>query len=269
MRNLWTGRPKQSDMSTKTPPTLPSTLRIQPREGPLAEITRKLLDYLLSGEIEPGSKIPSERQLAEGLGVGRSAVREAIKSLSLLGLLDVRQGDGTYLSRTGSDLLPRVIEWGLLLEEPQLTDLLEARMEIEIVVAGLAAQRAEAAEVAALRRRLEAMRSAGENVDAYVEADIAFHLEIARASGNGVLANLLTSLRSLLRVWAERVLHHAGETDTSLAMHEPIVAAIAQSDVEAARSAMQAHMERAHRRLREALDADPIATKRRPSQALR
>jgi GntR family transcriptional regulator, transcriptional repressor for pyruvate dehydrogenase complex len=250
-------------MSTKPPPSLPATLRIEPREGPLAEITRKLLDYLLSGEIEPGSKIPSERQLADGLGVGRSAVREAIKSLSLLGLLDVRQGDGTYLSRSGSDLLPRVIEWGLLLEEPQLVDLLEARTEIEIVVTGLAAQRASEAELAALRTRLEEMRSAGSDVDAYVEADIAFHLEIARASGNGVLANLLTSLRSLLRVWADRVLHHAGETDTSLAMHEPIVKAISDHDADKARAAMRAHMERANRRLREALDADPISAARR------
>jgi GntR family transcriptional regulator, transcriptional repressor for pyruvate dehydrogenase complex len=252
----------QSPMSSK-PPALPATLRIEPREGPLAEITRKLLDYLLSGEIEPGTKIPSERQLADGLGVGRSAVREAIKSLSLLGLLDVRQGDGTYLSRSGSDLLPRVIEWGLLLEEPQLTDLLEARTEIEIVVAGLAATRAGEAELTALHERLEAMRAAGADVDAYVEADIAFHLEIARMSGNGILANLLTSLRSLLRVWAERVLHYAGETGTSLAMHEPIVAAIASGDAEAARAAMKAHMERANRRLREALDADPIAANRR------
>lgn len=244
-------------MSTKPPPTLPATLRIQPREGPLAEITRKLLEYLLSGAVQPGSKIPSERQLAEGLGVGRSAVREAIKSLSLLGLLDVRQGDGTYLSRSGSDLLPSVIEWGLLLEEPNLIDLLEARTEIEVVVAGLAASRAGEEERAALRARLEAMRAAGPDVDAYVEADIAFHLEIASASGNQILANLLSSLRSLLRVWADRVLHHAGETDTSLAMHEPIVEAIERGDADAARAAMQAHMDRANRRLHDALDADP------------
>jgi GntR family transcriptional regulator, transcriptional repressor for pyruvate dehydrogenase complex len=246
-------------MSVKPTPSLPSTLRIEPREGPLAEITRKLLDYLLSGEVQPGTKIPSERQLAEALGVGRSSVREAIKSLSLLGLLDVRQGDGTYLSRSGSDLLPRVIEWGLLLEEPHIMDLVEARAEIEIVVAGLAASRADEAALALIQERLDALRAAGEDVDAYVEADIAFHLGIAEASGNSVLANLLTSLRSLLRVWADRVLHHAGETHTSLAMHEPIVAAIVDGDPERAREAMRAHMERAHRRLREALDAESTA----------
>ncbi|HET6507824.1 MAG TPA: FadR/GntR family transcriptional regulator [Baekduia sp.] len=244
-------------MSTNpSSPTLPSSLRVTPREPPLAEITRKLLDYLLSGEVEPGTRIPGERNLAEALGVGRSAVREAIKSLSLLGLLEVRQGDGTYLSRSGSDLLPRVIEWGLLLKVPSIMDLLEARTEIEIVAAGLAATRAGEAEIAVLRERLDAMRRAVKDVDAYVEADIAFHLDVARAGGNEVLANLVTSLRALLRVWVDRVLRHAGENDTSLAMHEPIVEAIAAGDAAAAREAMRAHMERANRRLREALEAD-------------
>jgi GntR family transcriptional repressor for pyruvate dehydrogenase complex len=247
-------------MSTDPSPlSLPNSLRVSPREPPLAEITRKLLDYLLSGEVEPGTKIPGERQLAEALGVGRSAVREAIKSLSLLGLLDVRQGDGTYLSRSGSDLLPRVIEWGLLLKVPSIMDLLEARAEIEIVAAGLAASRAGEDEVAVLRQRLDALRQAVGDVDAYVEADIAFHLEIARASGNEVFANLVASLRSLLRVWVDRVLRHAGETESSLAMHEPIIKAIASADPEAARKAMKAHMDRANRRLGEALEADPAS----------
>jgi len=246
-------------MSTEPSGSLASSLRLAPREAPLAEITRKLLEYLLSGEVEPGTKIPGERHLAEALGVGRSAVREAIKSLSLLGLLDVRQGDGTYLSRSGSDLLPRVIEWGLLLKVPSIMDLLEARAEIEVVAAGLAATRAGEAAIAALRRRLEAMRAAGSDVDAYVEADIAFHLEVARASGNEVFANLVASLRSLLRVWAARVLQHAGETDTSLAMHEPIVKAIAAGNAERAHRAMRAHMDRADRRLREALATEQAA----------
>lgn len=83
------------------------------REGLPQEIARKLIDYILSGEVAPGTRMPSERQLASDLGVGRSAVREALKSLGLLGLVEVRQGDGTYLRKPDSDLLPRVIEWGL------------------------------------------------------------------------------------------------------------------------------------------------------------
>jgi GntR family transcriptional regulator, transcriptional repressor for pyruvate dehydrogenase complex len=236
--------------------SLPETLRLTPRQPPVAEITRTLLDYLLSGEIERGSRIPPERQLAEALGVGRSSVREAIKSLSLLGLLDVRQGDGTYLSRSGSDLLPQVIEWGLLLGEQRIFDLVEARAEIEIMVAGFAAQRVDEKSIGRLKARLEALRDAGEDVSKYVEADVALHLEIATLTENQIFISLVTSLRSLLGVWAKRVLEHAGETASSFAMHEPIVEAIAAGDVDAARKAMRAHMDRADRRLREALAAE-------------
>jgi GntR family transcriptional regulator, transcriptional repressor for pyruvate dehydrogenase complex len=238
-------------MSAK--PELPSSLRIERREAPVTEITRKLLDYLFSGTVEPGTKIPSERQLAEALSVGRSSVREAIKSLSVLGLLDVRQGDGTYLSSSGSTLLPQAIEWSLLLGEPRTLDLIEARTHVEIVVAGLAAERADEEGVARLRERLEAMRNAGDDVARYVDADVAFHLEIALLSRNEVFANLVTSLRSLLGAWAKRVLEHAEETKTSFAMHAPIADSIAAHDADAAREAMRAHMERANRRLHDAL----------------
>lgn len=232
---------------------LPTTLRIPPREPPVTEITRRLLEYLLSGEVEPGAKIPSERALAQALDVGRSAVREAIKSLSLLGLLQVRQGDGTYLARSGSSLLPQVIEWGLLLGEPRVLDLIEVRHHVEVTVAGLAAERATDEGIAELRRWLAQLKAAGDDVAAYVEADVGFHLCIAQLSGNEVFANLVTSLRSLLGAWAHRVLEHAGETASSLRMHAPIVEAIAAHDGDAARAKMEAHMQRAERRLRAAL----------------
>ena len=225
------------------------------REAPSAEITRHLLDYLLSGELAPGDKIPSERQLAQALEVGRSGLREAIKSLSLLGLLEVRQGNGTYLSRSSSDLLPQVIEWGLLLGEPRVYDLTEARTHIEITVAGLAAERRSQEHVGRLTEILDHMRSRERDIASYIEDDIAFHLEVARMSGNGVLASLVNSIQSLLRVWAARVLQAAGETESSLAMHVPIVDAIQRGDADAARDAMAAHMERATARLQTTLDA--------------
>src|SRR5579875_783048 len=88
---------------------------------------REIVNYVFSGEIRPGDKMLSERQLAEQLGVGRSVVREALKSLGLLGLLDVRPGDGTYVRQPDSAFLPKVIEWGLLLGEHRTQDLIEAR----------------------------------------------------------------------------------------------------------------------------------------------
>jgi len=221
-------------------------------------VARILLEYLLSGGLEPGEKIASERQLSKSLGVGRSAVREATKSLNLLGLLDVRPGDGTYLTGSSSDLLPRVIEWGLLLGERQVNDLMEARRYLEVDIAGLAAERRNEEGLSALRATLEKMRAAGSDIAAYVDADVEFHLALANASGNQVLTDLVRIIRSLVDVWARRVLEAAGETVTSLKMHEPIVKAVVERDVVGAREAMQRHMERAERRLREAVASSEV-----------
>ncbi len=229
------------------------------REPAGLELTQKLLDYLLSGHFKPGQRIPSERQLAEALGVGRSAVRETIKSLSLLGLIEQRQGDGTYLARSNGDLLPRVIEWGLLLGENRVHDLIEMRHHLEIIMAGLAAQRRTDAQLQRMRALLHEMEQAGDDFQRYVEADVAFHLEIARASANAGLAGTLETVQVLLRVWAKRVIVAAKETETSLAMHAPILDAIEQQHPDAARAAMQAHMDRAARRLRAAVDGPGVA----------
>jgi GntR family transcriptional repressor for pyruvate dehydrogenase complex len=228
------------------------------REPANVELTRKMLDYLLSGDLKPGQRLPSERQLAEALGVGRSAVRETVKSLSLLGLIEQRQGDGTYLAKSNGDLLPRVIEWGLLLGEHRVYDLIEIRHHLEIILAGLAAERRTDAQLQRMRTLIQAMEQAGDDYQRYIDADIAFHLAIAEASGNAGLAGILESVQALLRVWATRVITAAKETRTSLAMHVPVLEAIEQQDAEAARAAMQAHMERAGRRLRETVDA-PMA----------
>jgi GntR family transcriptional repressor for pyruvate dehydrogenase complex len=225
------------------------------RREPLnVEITRKLLDYLLSGSFKPGQRIPSERQLMQALGVGRSAVREANKSLSLLGLLEIRQGDGTYLSSSGSNILPRVIDWGLLLEDPYVVDLMEARKYIEIVTAGLAAENRTQKDIDDLRAIIDTMSDAANDLNRYVDADTDFHLRVAKAAGNTVFENLLSNFRSLLLVWSKKILEAAGETETSLAMHTPILEAIERQDSEAASQAMVAHMERSSRRLKQALE---------------
>ena len=219
------------------------------REPANVELAKKLLEYLLSGDVDPGQRLPGERSLSEALGVGRAALREAIKSLSLLGVLEQRQGDGTYLSRTQSDLLPKVIEWGLLLGRREARDLMEARHHLEVALAGLAAERRSEAALGRLSALLDEMRAAGDDRPRYVAADIQFHLQIAEASESTVLAGVLSNVQSLLQVWATRVIDAAGETNTSLAMHEPVFEAIKARDPEAARDAMRAHMDRAGRRL--------------------
>ena len=240
-------------MATSAP--LPSS-RIAPREPATVQITRQLVDYLSSGMVQPGQRLPGERALSEALGVGRAALREAIKSLILLGLLEQRQGDGTYLARGPSDLLPRVIEWGLLLQRQNVEDLIEARLHLEVTLAGLAARDRSPEQLAGIQAVAAEMREAGHDYARYIAADIDFHLQIAEASGNSILAGVLGNIRSLLHVWTERVITAAQETESSLAMHLPVLAAIERQDVEGARATMQALIERASRRLRATIESE-------------
>lgn len=198
---------------------------LRAREPISSEITRKLLDYLLSGRIKPGERMPSERKLAEALGVGRSIVRQALKSLAVLGLIEVRQGDGTYLKRTDSPLLPTAIEWGLLLGAKRATDLVEARHYIEVVVAGLAAERRGEAELAEMHRLVGVMKETTD-ADEFIAADLDFHLEIAQAAGNQSLIQIMSSIRTLLQVWISRVVRTVHDLEATAAEHVAVLKAI-------------------------------------------
>ncbi|HWI30057.1 MAG TPA: FadR/GntR family transcriptional regulator [Microbacterium sp.] len=246
-------------------------VNLQKQEPASSEVARALLDYIFSGQIGPGEKLPSERQLSESFGVGRSVVREGIKSLGLLGLVEWRHGGGTYLRSADSDLLPRVIEWGLMLGERSTTDLVEARQYIERVTSGLAADRHTPEHLEAIAAALESM-GAATNVDEFVDADVRFHLAVADASGNGVLSNMLKNISSLLHVWIHRVVEaeHArvlseGEPATwpqawsSFQEHVPVFEAIKARDRARASAAMELHMGRASARLVETLNESNAA----------
>lgn len=235
--------------------TKPSLANVSPiRREPLAtEIARRLVEFILSGQVEHGARMPSERALAEAFGVGRSAMREALKALSLIGLIEVRQGDGTYLRKADSALLPELIEWGLLLGEQRTLDLVEARQEIEVVIAGLAARRRTEADLTDLRAILERMHSAPAIAD-FVDADVQFHLRLADACGNSALRDIHSSVQALLRTWIARVLTASGDTVPSYEEHVPLLRAVEAGDAAAAQAAMAAHMSSAADRLRHTLE---------------
>jgi GntR family transcriptional repressor for pyruvate dehydrogenase complex len=211
------------------------------------ELTKRLMDFIFSGSIKPGERLPAERQLSEALGVGRSSIREAIKALTVLGVLEVRQGDGTYLKKADSALLTQVIEWGLLLGEKQAMDLIEARKEIEVIIAGFAAERCSDEEIEELRAKLNKMNES--DVNTFIDADVDFHLELAKIAKNGVLKDILVSIQSLLRIWIKSVIESAGDTRFSYHYHIDIFEAVARRDAEGARAAMKRHMDDAADRL--------------------
>lgn len=235
-----------------------SLARMDRRREPISsEVAQVLVRHLLGGSYQPGQRLPSERALADSLGVGRSVVREALKSLTLLGLVEVRQGDGTYLQSRGSNLLPVSFEWGLLLGQHQLQDTIEARTELEVVLAGFAAERRSEQDVRELGELLRGMRDA-QDTAAFVSADVAFHLRVAKAAQNSILEQMLVSIQSLLRSWITRVREAATDHGPSYRDHVPIHAAIEKGDVTAAREAMRTHLANAGERLKKTSYSHPV-----------
>ncbi len=223
------------------------------RESVVSEVARRLLDYLTSGAIQPGGRLPSERQLATSLHVGRSTIREALAALDLLGIVKIRPGSGSYLVDNHSDLLPQTITWGLLLGQARTLEMVEARHFLEAVCARLAAERATPEDVDRLAGHLAAMRANARDIARFVDADVAFHLETASIARNSVLSEMLASIRSLLRVWVERAVRTEGSTLSTLDEHTRVFEAIRAGDPDAAERAMHAHMDSASSRLRESI----------------
>lgn len=229
----------------------------EPRPSTGNLVARRLLDVLLSGEFGVGDRLPPERELAAALEVGRSAVREATQALAMLGLVEVRQGAGTYVRGTTSDLLPRTLEWGLLLGDKGTRDLVETRIGIEVEVARLAAEHATADDLVRLETLVAQMRaSIDDDPEPLVKLGVAFHLALAQAAHNDVLAGLLASLSELLRAWTRRLrTGGAGRSAVSVRVeqHEAVLDACRRADPDAAGAAMRAHLQSSLERLEETL----------------
>ncbi|WP_426007301.1 FadR/GntR family transcriptional regulator [Paenarthrobacter sp. NyZ202] len=225
-----------------------------PSESNVTQVARRFLEYFASGEIEPGTRLPPERALAASLGIGRSAVREALAALEIMGIVVVKPGSGTYLRGMDSELLPQTLSWGLMLGEPKTRELIEIRRLLECEAARLCATQIDAEGVDRLAGHLAVMKESLDDLEAFVDADLHFHLEIATAAGNTVLLELLQSIRSLLRVWVDRALHDKSGGVLALREHAKVFAAIKKGDADGAAAAMAAHMETAGGRLIKTFD---------------
>src|ERR1700761_5938281 len=228
-------------------------LRPVERTSTASVVARQLLDELSKDQFVSGTRLPSEREMADTLGVGRSTLREAMSALDLLGIIEVRPGSGSYLKADSSQLLPQALKWGLALVQPENQDLIEVREHLEVLAAKLAAERADDADIARLEVQVQAMKDAGTNVEAFVDADIALHLETAVIARNSVLEGVLESIRALLEAWFDRTLRVEGTMSATLREHELVFEAIKNRDPEAAESRMKALMDAADLRLKRTL----------------
>jgi GntR family transcriptional repressor for pyruvate dehydrogenase complex len=220
-----------------------------PAGTPVSEVAQRLLDLFTTGSVEPGTRLPPERQLAATLNVGRSAVREALAALEILGIVTVKPGSGTYLRGAASELLPQSLRWGLLIGHRNTAELLDLRSGLEIYVARLAASRADAAHIIRMSTCLGLMRDAVINLPAFVVADRGFHLALSEAAANATLVDLLHVVRSLLRVYEDRAVQDEMAARQAIVEHEAVLSAVQQRDADAAASAMALHMATASSRL--------------------
>ncbi|MEZ4639518.1 MAG: FadR/GntR family transcriptional regulator [Caldilineaceae bacterium] len=205
------------------------------------EIVDRLVRLIIDDGFKPGDQLVSERELMARLGVGRSSLREAIKALCALGILEIRRGVGTFVSSRDTSILTRPLAWGLYLNQSSVQQVIEARSVIEVTLAGWAAARATDDEIAAIGDCLETLETAQADMTTYVDSDLAFHLAIAKAAHNDMLANMLGAFQHVLRTWMETTYTEAGNTDESMSLHRAIFAAIQAHDGASARQAMAEH----------------------------
>lgn len=218
------------------------------------EAINKIKEMIVSGALRPGDRLPKEADLAERLGLSRNSLREAVKALSMIRVLDVRQGDGTYVTSLEPhlllDLLGFVVDFHT---DDAVMHFLEVRRLLEPAATALAAQRMSSGDVEKLQAVLDEL-SAEPSIEALVANDLEFHRRIAAAAGNPVLSSLLDGISgptTRARIW--RGLTQEGAAERTREQHQAIVDAIAAGQPELARSWATVHVAGVEEWLRRAL----------------
>jgi DNA-binding FadR family transcriptional regulator len=211
------------------------------RRSPLAELAvRQLHQQLLSGRWQVGARLPAEPELADQLGVGRSTLREAVRALVHAGMLETRQGSGTYVRSMTAES-----GWEPLLRRAAVLEVYEVREALEVQAARLAAERRTDSDVTALRTRLAARDNAHELArdGRFVEADLAFHRTVIAAAHNQLLTDMFDSFASVLREALVAIVSDRDLDDVDVApTHARLVAAIEAGDPRAAEQATREHI---------------------------
>jgi DNA-binding FadR family transcriptional regulator len=207
------------------------------------QVAAQLAAQISEGRWLPGDKLPSESELCATLRIGRSTLREALKSLAFVGLVQMRPGNGTYVMDSTQFLLDRLRAGGLMRTDKELQDVIEARLILETETAALAAERSETADLDKLQEILEQMKLGldGEGRD-YADLDVQFHLGIATCSKNQVLQELLAPIRGVLQEFIAKSQELPGIKQNAHEHHAKILSALRQRNPEKARRAMRAHL---------------------------
>ncbi|UWE11271.1 FadR/GntR family transcriptional regulator [Actinacidiphila bryophytorum] len=218
----------------------------------------RIRELIQSGELLPGAKLPPEQQLAADLGLSRNLMREAVKALVVARVLEIRRGDGTYVTSLEPALLLESLGSAVeLLRGDTLLELTEVRRLFEPIATGLAAGRVTEEDLTEIRYHLDAMTRASDDVELLNEHDAAFHRAVIASAGNSTLATLLEGISSRTvraRVWRGLVDDKAG--DRTIAEHRAIYNALVARDRALAEAAALIHVSTTEQWLREHVEQD-------------
>jgi GntR family transcriptional regulator, transcriptional repressor for pyruvate dehydrogenase complex len=208
------------------------------------QIVQQIEESILKGNLKPGDQLPAERDLAQRFGVSRTAVREAVKALREKGLVEAYSGRGTFITDGTSQAVRQSLDLMVKIGQPEgLMHLAEVRAILEPEIAALAAGRCQDAELTTMREAVAVMDRAQQDPDAYIEADLDFHLALAEAAANPLILSLIDSIVGLLREQRIRIFKVQGGPERGQIHHKRILEAMERRDPERAREAMKAHLE--------------------------
>lgn len=207
------------------------------------EIANRLLTLIQERELRPGDKLPPERELAAMMGVSRQVLREALRALAIMRVVDIRQGDGTYITSLEPRQLISHLDFVLGNDDVSLRKLFEARRVVEIGNVRFAAERLTDETLQRLRELFTTLETSVDDPDRFSEADIAFHDTICDAADNFLLSQFMTIVDTLGKVSRRRTGRGRPVRDTALADHRALLEALAARDVDAAERAMRTHLD--------------------------
>lgn len=224
--------------------SVPSALKTRPiqKNSISDEIVQQIMKQISKGNLRPGQRLPSERDLCKQFNAARSSLREALRCLSIMGVLTARVGEGTSVAKDGTKFLGVVMQWRMITERYQLRNLMDLRLGIEGVAAASAAERATDDEIAELVELVQQMRTCLDNEKKFSALDLEFHLALARSSRNPVLVDMLTMIRGQLARVVNKVLTLPRARPLSLREHLAILKSIKNRQPEEARKAMHKHL---------------------------
>lgn len=217
-------------------------------------IVDQIVDLVATGKLKVGDKLPPERDLAQLLGVGRSSVREALKSMTNMGLLTAKRSEGTFIKKADSESLRTYFQWNVFLETNTLMDLIEAREVIELTIITKVAKKHTEDDIRSLRGTVRAMEEGKDSLEKTTKSDIDFHTTLVNVAGNSILQIMIELIRSAMETWFKHVLSNKGNLEATISEHTEIIDAIEAHDELRATNLLKVHLARGAERLQKALE---------------